>query len=181
MATEGKMKKTWKVPGEVPLQKGEVVDIHKQMFKQKHPYAQGHEFHSGGHNRDAAISKAKEMRNNGDFATIWHIGGPKTGAKSNYAIATNSKLKKTSDSADELSGKFGHMLKCMRSEKMNKARVDDNMAPNQKRMMREDRRIEGAAPMGVHTPKVPGIKQPSSVHLEKLTQLKTMPKPKLPK
>lgn len=50
----------------------------------------GH-FHSGGHTRDEAKSKAVALRDGGTHATIWHVDGPKTGAKSSYAVAVPHK------------------------------------------------------------------------------------------
>ena len=50
----------------------------------------GH-FHSGGHTRDEAKSKAVALREGGTHATIWHVDGPKTGKKSSYAVAVPHK------------------------------------------------------------------------------------------
>lgn len=63
-------------------------------------HSSGNEVHSIGHTRDQAIQRAKELRSKGQFATIWHTGGPKTGPKSQYAIGVPAKkeIVKMSDS-----------------------------------------------------------------------------------
>lgn len=76
-------------------------DIAQKEFEKKHPYVSNTTIRSTGHTREDALEKAKALRDQGVYATIWHMDGPKTGSKSKYSIAHDgikssfkSKLKK---------------------------------------------------------------------------------------
>ncbi len=54
-------------------------------FKKKNPSSSGEAFHSKG-TKDDATAKARKLREEGIHATIWHMEGPKSGAKSQYFV-----------------------------------------------------------------------------------------------
>jgi len=61
----------------------------------------GTKIHESNHTRDSATTKAKEMRSSGTYASIHHVGGPRTGPKSNYLVSVgkSSVSKATPDAA----------------------------------------------------------------------------------
>lgn len=55
-------------------------------LKKAHPYLSGAKVKSGPHTKEDATKEAKELREKGTHATIWHLSGPKSGPKSKYVV-----------------------------------------------------------------------------------------------
>ncbi len=58
----------------------------QKAFEEKHPYASGYKVHSSGHTKDEALARAKKMRTEGTFASVFHQDGPKSGKNSKYFV-----------------------------------------------------------------------------------------------
>ena len=65
----------------------------KKELAKKHKLSGDFDVHSSDHSRTDAVKLAKQLRKDGVHASIWHMEGPKTGAKSKYAVTVPLKAK----------------------------------------------------------------------------------------